>query len=211
VLALQPSLELPEGLGATWFEVMDEATGEFVDPQQALLSEKVLEMPLAAFDELWVRLKACGWTAQEVLVLGHGQGGTVALLAGLRGACNAAVSIGGPLLQTQATAKARGSATRIFLAAPPSLRAQMQRDCKTLKGAQVAAEAQQLQHEFPRTKVRWFCAPQFDTSDLRLTAFAVRAHCCPCLQAEMEPLMKFLSAVLKKRMPTLEQLADSIL
>lgn len=154
VLALQPCRELPEGLGATWFDVLDEATGEFVDPQQALLNDEVLETPLAAFDELWGRLQARGWRAQEVLVLGHGQGGTMALLAGLRGAVNAVVSIGGLLLQAQAAAKACNAPTRVFLAAPPSLRAQMQRDCKMLKGAQVAAEVQLLQHDFPRSKVR---------------------------------------------------------
>src|SRR5690554_6681823 len=96
VLALQPSLELPEGLGATWFDVVDQKTGDFVDPEQRLINDSILEASQAAFAELSARLRDAGWELKEVTVLGHGQGGTVALNVGFRQAFNAVVSIGGP-------------------------------------------------------------------------------------------------------------------
>lgn len=142
--------------------------GEFVDPQQQLVDENVLEAPVAACRQLVTQLQSVGWKVQEIIVLGHGQGGTVALNVGFCHNFNAVLSIGGPVLQAAIPTHRNKLTTKLYLAVPPSLRTIMDEDCQPLRELYDGVELRYLQHDFPRTKVTVSRFCYFDSTDTRL-------------------------------------------
>ena len=195
-MALQPAFELPDGLGATWFQVISD-DGEFVDPQERLISPSVLEIPRHALQQLFEQLESAGWMSTEILLIGHGQGGTVALDTSIHYALNAVVSIGGHLFQPSSTSSSQTS--HVFIACKSNDAALLEQDKGYFEACGVRISSHVLQHEFPRTKVR---------SCVVLCCVDLPSH--SCCQNDIQPLMQFLAQVVKRRMPTMEQIADAI-
>ena len=80
LLALRAPFALPLELGYGWFECIDLAKGDFIQPQRGEKRRvQSLQRCLAELDKVLEVLLTCGWAHRELFLFGYSQGGTVAM------------------------------------------------------------------------------------------------------------------------------------